>query len=104
LRSFCGTDEEVSEGCKRSKQQTSSSKEALEMLGKQFIVIVATAFIGGVGAVTYSWASWATNTLISVDKKTEVIASEISYIKLYMERDYGYVPRADETASVKTTR
>ena len=33
------------------------------MLGKQFIVIVATAFIGGVGAVTYSWASWATNTL-----------------------------------------
>lgn len=73
------------------------------MLGKQFIVIVATAFIGGIGAVTYSWASWTTKTLISVDKKAEVIASEISYIKLYMERDYGYVPRADETASVKTT-
>ena len=74
------------------------------MLGKQFIVIVATAFIGGVGAVTYSWASWATNTLISVDKKTEIIASEISYIKSYMERDYGYIQRSDDTASIKTTR
>ena len=74
------------------------------MLGKQFIAIVSTAFIGGVGAVTYSWASWATNTLISVDKKTEVIASEISYIKSYMERDYGYIQRSDDTASIKTTR
>ena len=74
------------------------------MLGKQFIVIVATAFIGGVGAVTYSWASWTTKTLISVDKKTEVIAAEISYIKKYMERDYGYIQRSDETASVKSTQ
>jgi len=74
------------------------------MLGKQFIVIVATAFIGGVGAVTYSWASWTTKTLISVDKKAEVIASEISYIKLYMERDYGYIQKSDDTASIKTTR
>jgi len=74
------------------------------MLGKQFIVIVATAFIGGVGAVTYSWASWTTKTLISVDKKAEVIASEISYIKLYMERGYGYIQRSDDTASIKTTR
>ena len=74
------------------------------MLGKQFIIIVATAFIGGVGAVTYSWASWTTKTLISVDKKTEVIAAEISYIKKYMERDYGYVPKSNETASVKATK
>ena len=71
---------------------------------KQVVVILLTAVIGGIGAVSYSWATWTTQTLISVDKKTEVIASEISYIKLYMERDYGYVPRADETASVKTTR
>ena len=70
---------------------------------KQFVVIFFTAVVTGIGAISYSWAAWTTETLISVDKKAEVIASEISYIKLYMERDYGYVPRADETASVKTT-
>ena len=70
---------------------------------KQFVVILFTAVVTGIGAISYSWAAWTTETLISVDKKTEVIASEISYIKLYMERDYGYVPKSNETASVKVT-
>ena len=68
---------------------------------KQFIVIFFTAVVTGIGAISYSWAAWTTETLISVDKKTEVIATEISYIKKYMERDYGYIQRSDETASVK---
>ena len=71
---------------------------------KQVVVILLTAVIGGIRAVSYSWATWTTQTLISVDKKTEVIASEIAYIKLYMERDYGYIQRSDETASVQATR
>jgi len=70
---------------------------------KQFVVIFFTAVVTGIGAISYSWAAWTTETLISVDKKTEVIATEISYIKKYMERDYGYIQRSDETASVKAT-
>jgi hypothetical protein len=68
---------------------------------RQFVVILFTAVVTGIGAISYSWAAWTTETLISVDKKTEVIATEISYIKKYMERDYGYIQRPDETASVK---
>jgi len=68
---------------------------------KQFVVIFFTAVVTGIGAISYSWAAWTTETLISVDKKTEVIATEISYIKKYMERDYGYIQRSDETASIK---
>ena len=68
---------------------------------KQFVVIFFTAVVTGIGAISYSWAAWTTETLISVDEKTEVIATEISYIKKYMERDYGYIQRSDETASVK---
>ena len=71
---------------------------------KQFVVILFTAVVPGIGAISYSWAAWTTETLISVDKKTEVIATEISYIKKYMERDYGYIQRSDETASVKSTQ
>ena len=48
---------------------------------KQFVVIFFTAVVTGIGAISYSWAAWTTETLISVDKKTEVIATEISYIK-----------------------
>ncbi len=70
---------------------------------KQFVVIFFTAVVTGIGAISYGWAAWTTETLISVDKKTEVIATEISYIKKYMERDYGYIQRSDETASVKAT-
>ena len=70
---------------------------------KQFVVIFFTAVVTGIGAISYSWAAWTTETLISVDKKTEVIAKEISYIKKYMERDYGYIQRSGETASVKAT-
>jgi len=35
---------------------------------KQVVVILLTAVIGGIGAVSYSWATWTTQTLISVDK------------------------------------
>ncbi len=49
---------------------------------KQFVVIF-TAVVTGIGAISYSWAAWTTETLISVDKKTEVIATEISYIKIH---------------------
>ena len=45
---------------------------------KQFVVIFFTAVVTGIGAISYSWAAWTTETLISVDKKTEVIATEIT--------------------------
>ena len=69
-------------------------------MNKLTVIFFAT-IVSGIGVVTYNWAAWTTETLISVDKKTEVITTEISHIKRYMERDYGSIQRSDETASVK---
>ena len=48
-----------------------------------------TTVIGLVGAVCYSWASWTTETLISVDKRTEVIEAKLEFIVKEMERLYA---------------
>jgi len=50
---------------------------------------VAAALIGLVGAVSYNWASWTTETLIAVDKRTEVMAVQMQAIKLELERLYA---------------
>ena len=73
------------------------------MLNKQVTIALITAFILGVGGVGYSWADWVTKTLIAVDKRTEVMASEISFIKKQMERNYGNVEGANATTSFKAT-
>ena len=45
----------------------------------------------------------AKKTLIAVDKRTEVMASQIDYIKTEMERTYGNLKGADATASIQAS-
>jgi len=59
------------------------------MLERPLLVIGLSTSLGLIGAVSYAWASWTTETLISVDKRTEVMATQIEYIKLEMEKAYG---------------
>ena len=69
------------------------------MLNRQVTVTLITAFILGVGGVGYSGADWVTKTLIAVDKRTEVMASQIDFMKTQMEIRYGNVQGTDATAS-----
>ena len=73
------------------------------MLNKQVTITLITAFILGVGGVGYTWADWVTKTLIAVDKRTEVMASQIDYIKTERERTYGNLEGADATASIQAS-
>ena len=59
------------------------------MLDKKVTMAIITTAVGIVGAVSYSWASWTTETLIAVDKRTEVMAVQIEAIKLELERLYA---------------
>lgn len=59
------------------------------MLDKKVTMAIMTTVVGVVGAVSYSWASWTTETLIAVDKRTEVMAVQIEAIKLELERLYA---------------
>ena len=61
------------------------------MLERPLLIIGLSTSLGIIGAVAYAWASWTTETLISVDKRTEVMATQIEYIKLEMEKAYGNV-------------
>jgi len=72
-------------------------------VNKQVTIALITAFIIGVGGVGYSWIDWVTKTLITVDKRTEVMASEISFIKRHMERNYGNVEGTNERTSIQAT-
>ena len=69
------------------------------MLNRQVTVTLVTAFIIGVRGVGYSWADWVTKTLIAVDKRTEVMASQIDFMKTQMEIRYGNVQGTDATAN-----
>jgi len=71
------------------------------MLEKQIVMGVAATAVGIIGAVSYNWATWTTETLISVDKRTEVMAAQIEFIKLGMERTYGNVEKPNESANFK---
>ena len=59
------------------------------MLSKKITMALITTMIGIIGAITYSWASWTTETLIAVDKRTEVMAAQIEIIKTELERLYA---------------
>lgn len=59
------------------------------MLSNKIVLAVVAALMGLIGAVTYSWASWTTETLIAVDKRTEVIEAQLEFIKAEMERLYA---------------
>ena len=71
----------------------------MEMLEKKAIIAVTVAALGIIGTISYSWAAWATETLIAVDKRTEVMAAQIEFIKVEMERTYGNVQKSNEQAS-----
>ena len=71
-------------------------------IDKQVTRIVVAAFIVGVGGVIYTWASWTTETLIAVDKRTEVMATQIEFIKAEMERTYGNLTESNEQTGFHT--
>tara|TARA_R100001443_G_scaffold115891_1_gene134781 strand:- start:3444 stop:3683 length:240 start_codon:yes stop_codon:yes gene_type:complete len=73
------------------------------MLSKNFTAIIVTTTIGAIGAVSYGWAKWTTETLIAVDKRTEVMAVQIDFIKSEMEKTYGNIPQSDVEASIQTS-
>ena len=73
----------------------------MEVLNKQVTITLVTAFILGVGGIGYSWANWVTKTLIAVDKRTEVMATQIDFMKNQMEMRYGNVPDTDATTNFK---
>ena len=73
------------------------------MLNKQVTIALITAFILGVGGVGYSWADWVTKTLIAVDKRTEVMVSQIDFMKTQMEIRYGNLEGANATASIQAS-
>ena len=72
-------------------------------VNRQVTLTLLTAFIIGVGGVGYSWADWVTKTLIAVDKRTEVMASQIDFMKTQMEIRYGNLEGADATASIQAS-
>ena len=71
----------------------------MEMLEKKAIIAVTVTALGIIGTISYSWAAWATETLIAVDKRTEVMAAQIEFIKVELERTYGNVQKSNEQAS-----
>jgi hypothetical protein len=71
------------------------------MLNKQITLALITTVLGVVGAISYSWASWTTQTLIAVDKRTEVMATQIEFIKLEMEKTYGNLTRSNVQTSIQ---
>ena len=73
----------------------------MALLDKQVKIILGTSFVIGVVGVAYSWASWTTKTLIAVDKRTEVMAVQIDFIKSEMEKTYGNIPQSDVEASIQ---
>ena len=75
----------------------------MSKVNKQVTITLLTAFIIGVGGVGYSWADWVTKTLIAVDKRTEVMASQIDFMKTQMEIRYGNLEGADATASIQAS-
>tara|TARA_R100000278_G_C5448084_1_gene156269 strand:+ start:588 stop:830 length:243 start_codon:yes stop_codon:yes gene_type:complete len=72
-------------------------------VNRQVTITLLTTFIIGVGGVGYSWADWVTKTLIAVDKRTEVMASQIDFMKTQMEIRYGNLEGADATASIQAS-
>ena len=75
----------------------------MEVLDKQVSIVLGTSFVIGVASIIYTWASWATQTLIAVDTRTEVMAGQIEFIKSEMEKTYGNVQKSDVEASVQAS-
>ena len=75
----------------------------MEML-KQIGISIVVLSIGGVGTIFYTWGSWTTETLIKVDKRTEVMELKLSAIAERLEEiQIGYIPKSNEKANYKVT-
>lgn len=71
---------------------------------KQIGVSIVVLSIGGVGTIFYTWGSWTTETLIKVDKRTEVMEVKLSAIAERLEEiQIGYIPKSNEKANYKVT-
>jgi hypothetical protein len=75
----------------------------MEML-KQVGISIVVLSIGGVGTIFYTWGSWTTETLIKVDKRTEVMELKLSNIAERLEEiKVGYIPNANKQANIQNT-
>ena len=64
---------------------------------KQIGISVVVLSIGGVGTIFYTWGAWTTQTLIKVDKRTEVMEVKLSAIAERLEEiQIGYIPKSNE--------
>ena len=71
---------------------------------KQVGISVVVLSIGGVGTIFYTWGSWTTETLLKVDKRTEVMEVKLSAIAERLEEiQIGYIPKSNEKANYKVT-
>ncbi len=71
---------------------------------KQIGISVVVLSIGGVGTIFYTWGSWTTETLIKVDKRTEVMEVKLSAIAERLEEiQIGYIQKSNENANIKVT-
>ena len=85
----------------------------MALLDKQVKIILGTSFVIGVVGVAYSWASWTTKTLIAVDKRTEVMAVQVSANHemltplwedfIQRKNSYGDFKITDEETNIKTS-
>lgn len=75
----------------------------MEML-KQIGISVFVLSIGGVGTIFYTWGAWTTETLIKVDKRTEVMEVKLSNIAERLEEiQIGYIQKSNEKTNYKVT-
>ncbi len=75
----------------------------MEML-KQISISIFVLSVGGVGTIFYTWGSWTTETLIKVDKRTEVMEIKLSNIaERLKEMKIGYIQKSDENSNIKVT-
>ena len=71
---------------------------------KQVGISVVVLSISGVGTIFYTWGSWTTETLLKVDKRTEVMEVKLNAIKERLEEiQIGYIPKSNEKANYKVT-
>ena len=71
---------------------------------KQITISFVVLSIGGVGTIFYTWGSWTTETLIKVDKRTEVMELKLSNIAERLEEiKVGYIPNANKQANIQNT-
>ena len=65
-------------------------------LDRNMMFAIIGTIVCSAGYITYNWMSWATETLIAVDKRTEVMSVQIGYIVDGMGFNYGFLKGVEE--------